>query len=43
MLVELHPAVYGVVGLSRIYQGLERQGFSYKSRISYGSVLALER
>jgi FkbM family methyltransferase len=43
MLVELHPAVYGVAGMSRIYQGLERRGFIYRNRLSYGSVLALER
>jgi FkbM family methyltransferase len=43
MMVELHPAVYGVTGMSRIFQGLERHGFVYKSQLSHGSVLALER
>lgn len=43
MVVELHPALHGITGMSRIFRVLEHHGFNYKPGLSNGNVLALER
>jgi FkbM family methyltransferase len=42
MVVELHPDIYGVPGMARIYGALDRHGFAL-TNLSAGPVLALER
>ena len=43
IVVELHPAAYGMAGLARIYAALDHQGFFLDSAPSEGSVLAVAR
>ena len=42
LILEIHPALYGIPGMKRIFDGLVRHGFSCAAKAS-GNVLALER
>ena len=43
LIVEAHPALYGVPGMKRLFDGLARHGFGYVPNASSGTVLGLER
>ena len=43
LIVEAHPALYGIPGMKRLFDGLARHGFDYAANASSGRVLGLER
>lgn len=43
LVVETHPALYGVSGMKRMFDGLVKHGFGYAGKAASGNVLALER
>ena len=43
LIVEAHPALYGIPGMKRLFDGLAQHGFGYAANGSSGSVLGLER
>ena len=43
LIVESHPALYGIPGMELLFNGLARHGFGYAAKASSGNVLGLER
>ena len=43
LIVEIHPAAYGLDGMARVCNALARHGLQLKAGLSSGDVLALER
>ncbi len=43
IVMEIHPAIYGLAGTKRLFDGLSAQGFAFSPHGSRGAVVVLER